>query len=101
MAEWWAPIVGALLVALVLVDVYLTVLYARAGTGIISRHLAHATWFVFRNVSGAFGPARPLALSLCGPTILVLLVGAWAGMLDIGTACIIQPALGRSVTADT
>jgi len=37
-------VAGALLMAVVLLDVFLTVLYARIGTGIISTRLARATW---------------------------------------------------------
>ena len=40
-------LLGALLMLLVLADVYLTVLYARVGTGIISEKLARVVWRFF------------------------------------------------------
>ena len=101
MAEWLERVVGMALVATVLLDVYLTVLYARADTGILSRRMAHAIWRLFRFATTLLDRARPLALSLCGPTILVCLVAVWAGTLTLGVACIIHPALGRSVVAES
>jgi hypothetical protein len=41
-------IAGALLMALVLLDVFFTVVYARVGTGIISTRVARGTWLVVR-----------------------------------------------------
>ena len=99
MAEWLERVVGIALVGTVLLDVYLTVLCARAGTDILSRRLAHAIWRLFRFATAPLDCARPLVLSLCGPTILVCLVAVWAATLCLGTACIIHPALGRSVVA--
>ena len=49
--RWVEPIAGTLLMALVLADVFLTVLYARAGTGIISDRLARLIWLALRRVS--------------------------------------------------
>lgn len=42
MLRWLEHLSGALLMLLVLLDVFLTVLYARASTGLISR--IHARW---------------------------------------------------------
>ena len=67
---------GALLVLLILLDVFLTVLYARAGTGIISSRLALLIWRAFGIISRQFGRSRGTMLSFCGPTILVLLAKA-------------------------
>jgi hypothetical protein len=41
---WVEPVAGTLLMGLVLADVFLTILYARAGTGIISNRLAKLVW---------------------------------------------------------
>lgn len=68
---------GALLVLLVLLDVFLTVLCARIGTGIIGDRIARLTWWVFRLVSSAFGRHRGTVLSFCGPAILLIVVGSW------------------------
>lgn len=96
---WLEQALGALLVIAVLLDVFLTVLYARAGTGIISSRLARLTWEAFRRVSRTFGPYGGHVLSFCGPAILVLLVVTWALALTLGTALIMHPHLGSAIIA--
>ena len=61
---------GALLIVLVLLDVFLTVLYARIGAGIFSHQLACWTWKLFRAISRPFPRWRDQALSFCGPVII-------------------------------
>jgi hypothetical protein len=92
-------VMGALLFLLVLLDVFLTVLYARAGTGIISDRLARLTWEAFRQFSRAFGRHRGRVLSFCGPAILVLLVVTWAFGLTLGAALIMHANLGTAIVA--
>ena len=92
---------GALLVLIVLLDVFLTVLYARMGTGIVSYRLARLTWKGLRRLSMHLGRHRGTALSFCGPLVLVLLVAVWAVALTCGAALIIHPTLGTSVTANS
>jgi len=89
---------GALLMVTVLADVFLTVLYARVGTGLLSRRLAQTTWAMFKSIPA--GRQRPLVLSLCGPAILVLLVLTWSILLAIAAALIIHPELGSGVTVN-
>src|SRR5438105_3241515 len=43
---------GAALVLVALIDVFLTVLYARSGVGLISRWLIPGTWKIFRALFG-------------------------------------------------
>jgi hypothetical protein len=88
---------GAVVILFVLVDVFLTVLYARAGTGILSARLARTVWRLFKPVSRVFGRNRGKALSFCAPTVLVSLVGTWALLLALGTGLMIHPALGTGV----
>ena len=88
---------GALLVLFVLLDVFLTVLHARAGTGILSARLARAQWRLFKPFSRLFGAHRGKVLSYCAPSVLVSLVGAWALLLALGTGMIVHPALGSAV----
>jgi hypothetical protein len=90
---------GAALMLLVVLDVFLTVLHARIGTGIISHRLARGTWRAFRWIAAALPRWQNQILSLCGPTILVLLVATWMIGLMFGAAWIIHPCLGTSVTA--
>src|SRR5579884_486984 len=94
-------IVGGLLMLLVLADVFLTVLYARMGTGLISLHLARGTWSMFRMLGRAAGPRRGKVLSFCGPTILVLLVMTWGLGLTLGAAMVLHPHLGTSIKASS
>ncbi len=88
---------GALLVLVVLLDVFMTVLYARIGTGILSRLLGRSVWRVFRTLGTPFGPRSGKLLSFCGPTILVALVVMWTFLLMLGTGLIMHPYLGTSV----
>jgi len=101
MLRWLEHLLGALLMLLVLLDVFLTVLYARAGTGLVSRLHARLTWRLFRAVSKPFGRARGIVLSLAGPAILVSLVLLWMFLLAAGAAFIIHPNLGASVRASS
>lgn len=90
---------GAVLMLVVLLDVFLTVLYARIGTGILSPGLARLTWRLFRLVPA--GPHQPMVLSFCGPAILVLLVLTWSVLLAFGAGLIIHPELGTGVRASS
>ena len=92
-------IMGAFLMLLILLDVFLTVLYARMDTGIISPRVAHVVWWVFSVLSKPFGRRRGVILSYCGPVILVMLVLVWALGLAVAAGLIIHPELGTSVRA--
>jgi hypothetical protein len=89
--------VGVLLILIILLDIFLTVLYARIGTSIVGYRLGRLTWALFLKVSKVFGSRRGTVLSFCGPVILVLLVGVWALGLTLGAACMMHPALGTSI----
>src|SRR5947209_7732465 len=84
-------VAGAAVILLVLLDVFRTVLYPRAGTGIVSRRLSRTVWWLFRHLATQFGRRRPIVMAFCGPAILVLLVILWALMLTVGSALVIQP----------
>lgn len=99
-AQLLQQILGVALVVFILCDVFLTVLYARIGTGIISDHVAHWTWSAFRLLSKPAGAHRGAVLSFCGPTILVVLLFIWTIGLTCGTALVIHPKLGSSVLID-
>lgn len=90
---------GAALMLTVLLDVFLTVLYARVETGILSPKLARLTWRLFRLLPA--GRHQPVVLSFCGPVILVLLVLTWSVLLAIGAGMIIHPELGTGVRASS
>jgi hypothetical protein len=44
---WLEPAIGTALMAVALVDLFLTVLYARAGAGFISDSRGRSTWSLF------------------------------------------------------
>jgi hypothetical protein len=77
----------------------LAVLYARAGSGILSHKLARLTWRLFRILPA--GRHRPVVLSFCGPAILVLLVLTWSVLLAFGAGLIIHPELSTGVRASS
>lgn len=97
--DWLEQIIGALLMLLILLDVFLTVLYARAGSGILSTRVALGVWWLFKTISKPFAHHRALILSFCGPVILVTLILVWAAGLTLAAALIIHPELGTSVRA--
>ena len=92
-------IAGAVVIVVVLLDIFLTVLYARAGTALFSPVVSRAIWLVFRLVSRPFGRNRGRVLSFCGPVILVALIFVWAAGLALGSALIMHPHLGGGIRA--
>ncbi len=92
-------IAGAALLMLILADVFLTVLYARMGTGVLSKRIGRSLWAAFRYASRFLGKWRPLALSFCGPVILLALLTVWVLGLSVAAALMIHPALGDAVRA--
>lgn len=97
--EVFEQIAGVLLLLLILLDVFLTVLYARAGAGILSPRVGLLVWWFFKTISKPFPRVRGAILSFCGPTVLVMLVFVWASGLTLAAGLIIQPELGTSVRA--
>lgn len=96
MRNWLEPLAGGIVLAVTLVDVFLTVLYARAGTGLVAPRLARGVWRVFRVLSGG---RHAGVLTYCGPAQLVALVLTWGVLLAVGAGLVIHPALGTGVTS--
>lgn len=92
-------IVGFVLGFVVLLDIFLLILYARANKTIISTELSHLAWRTMVGISGIFGRWRETFLTLSGPLILVSVLGSWALLLSVAAALIIHPNLGTGVTA--
>lgn len=90
-------ILGVVLVLLFLSDVFLTVLYARAGTGLLAPHWSRAIWALLRAIASPFGKRRGVILSFAGPLIVVSLIAFWAIGLAVGAALIVQPELGTAI----
>src|SRR3982751_3875373 len=99
MPTWLEQTIGFLLLGLALLDVFLEVLYARLGTGILAPRISKLLWRLFLWASRPLGRRRRVAMSFCGPVIVVALVVTWALGLTLGTALIIHPVLGTAVRA--
>jgi hypothetical protein len=94
-------LVGAVLIAVVLADVFLNVLYARAGIAILSRPLAHGVRWSFVTAARFSGSERTRVLSFCGPAIVVGLLVTWVALMLLGAAMVIHPLLGGAIRAGT
>ena len=92
--HWLEQAAGAFLVLVGLRDVFLTVLYARAGHGVVSSAVGHATWRVLRWLAFRRERSRGRVMSFCGPAIMVAFLAAWTFILVCGAALILQPTLG-------
>ena len=90
---------GVVVTLVVLLDIFLTVLYARAGTEMLSAVVSRTIWRVFRFVSRPFGRHRGQVLSFCGPVILIVLIFVWAAGLALGSALLMHPHLGGGIRA--
>src|SRR5215208_6936390 len=90
-------VLGAILGLIVLVDIFLLILYARANKTIISTELSHFVWRMFVGLSKLFGRWRETFLTLSGPTILVMVLGSWALLLSLAAALILHPNLGTGI----
>lgn len=88
---------GAVLMLLFLADIFLTVLYARAGTGLLAPHWNRLVWAALRGLSSLLGRRHGAGLSFGGPLIVVSLIAFWALGLTLGAALIIQPELGDAI----
>jgi hypothetical protein len=98
MQDWLEPLAGGIVLAITLLDVFLTVLYARAGTGLVAPWLAQGVWRVFRGLSGG---RHAGILSYCGPVQLVALVLMWGVLLALGSGLVIHPALGTGIKSSS
>lgn len=98
MQDWLEPLAGGIVLAITLLDVFLTVLYARAGTGLLAPRLARGVWRLFRGLSGG---RNARILTYCGPVQLVALVLMWGVLLALGAGLVIHPALGTGVESSS
>jgi hypothetical protein len=88
---------GAVVLVVALADVFLTILYARMDTGLLAMPYARGIERIWVWVSGAFGRSRARFVSFCGPLTLVAVLGLWTGLLTLGSALVLHPALGHAV----
>lgn len=88
---------GLALMLLFLADVFLTVLYARAGTGLLAPALTRLVWASFRGAVRLSGARRASALSFGGPLMVTVLIFFWGFGIAAGAALIIRPELGTAI----
>ncbi len=88
---------GAALMALFLTDIFLTILYARAGTGLLAPRWNRLVWTIVNAVGRIAGRHRATVLSFAGPLIVVSLIAFWALGLTLAAALIIRPELGTAI----
>jgi len=109
MAGWIEQLAGVALVLFAVLDIFLTVLYAkigshgasRAGAGIVSLRVARATWWVFCRLTLRLSGRRDAAWSFCGAVTVVILVVVWSAMLAAGAGLMVHPALGEGVRSSS
>ena len=94
-------IFGAALMLLFLADIFLTVLYARAGTGLLAPRWNRAIWGLLRGIAKLTGRHGSTVLSFAGPLIIVSLIGFWSIGLTLGAALVIQPELGTAIRSSS
>jgi len=92
---------GILIVLLILLDVFLTVLYARMGSGLLSPRLARAVWLAFRALAQSSPRFCDRIASFCGPVILVLLAFIWIAGLTLGNGLLFHPVMGTAIQSST
>lgn len=94
-----AQIVGVGLVILALLDIYLTVLYHRFGSSVLSLPLNKGIWRLFRLVARAIPFKGDRLLSHSGSTMIVAIVVVWVSLLICGFGLIVWPELGSAIQA--
>ena len=90
-----------LIVLLILLDVFLIVLYARMGSGLISPQRARMVSRAFRMVARRFPRYCDRIESFCGPIILVSLVFVWVAGLTLGNGPLFHPVLGTVIRSSS
>lgn len=99
MLHWLLQLVGLGLVALALLDIYLTVLSPRLGTSLLSLPLMKKIWWLFRQTARLLPKQRQQLLFHAGPLMIVAVILVWVTLLAVGFALIVWPALGTEVQA--
>src|SRR4051794_2494066 len=92
---------GVSLIALALSDVIMTVLYARAGTGPLSRRLAAVGWAAIRQAARCTPKWKDDLLGFFAPLYIVVLLSVWLCLLIFGFTLIVWAGLGRGVVSQS
>lgn len=95
-----AQMVGVGLVILALIDIYLTVLYPRLGSSLLSFPLIKGMWQIFRWMASTIPFKKKQLLSHTGPILLVATIVVWVLLLFCGFGLLVWPELGSAIQAD-
>ena len=87
------------MVVAAVLDVFLTVLYARIGTGVLTPWVTAGLFWGFKKLARLLPRRRDSMLSFAGPSLMVAIIVLWVSMLVFGTALFIWPRLGISIQA--
>lgn len=82
-----------------LIDIYLTVLFHRLGSSVISMPLNRGIWWLFRLAVRVIPGKSDRLLAHSGSTMIVAILAVWAALLITGFALIILPELGSAIQA--
>src|SRR5215212_8269398 len=96
-------VLGLSILALVIYDVYATILHARARSGPIGETLNHSIWSLSRAIAFKLSrPRRHRLLNVVGPLLQPLLIILFIALLALGFALIYYPRMpvDFSVQAD-
>lgn len=97
--NFFVQVVGAVLILLALLDIYLTVLHPRIESSLLSAKIAKGTWYCFRCIAQIFPKQRNQFLTYSGSTTIITIVVAWVLLLVIGFALIVWTGLGTAIQA--
>ncbi len=90
--------IGVILGMIILADIFLQILYARANRTILSTPLANFLWRTLVKISKPLGHHKQeIFLSFTGPIILILILLSWSFLLGLAVALIIHPNLGNGI----
>jgi hypothetical protein len=90
-------LLGIVLVTLSLVDIYLTVLFPRLGSSLLSLTLGKGIWRFFRLIARIAPCKDEKILAHSGPILIIVTVIVWVCLLICGFALIIWPELGSAI----
>ena len=94
---WLTRTLGVVLIAIAMIDIFMTVLYPRTGNSLVGMPVSKGTWNAFRQIS-RWSKSDSL-LSYCGSVILVFVAIFWIALFIIGFALIFWPVLGDEIVA--
>lgn len=90
-------VIGAIVIIIAAIDIFITVLYPRTGNSILSLPLSKGIWQIFRQIARWSKSDRILAY--CGSVVLVAIASVWTTLFIIGFALIVWSALGEGIQA--